>query len=74
MANPCGVDDAVDESAVSAQGDGDPGLLELSCVRFALVAQRVEAGDSNIGRRQSGEGVGEQGEARGSSASVGSGR
>ena len=49
------VGEAVDQAGVAPQGDADPGRAHPLRVGLALVAQRVEPGGDDVGRRQPGE-------------------
>ncbi|MYR07871.1 EamA family transporter [Gordonia sp. SID5947] len=53
------VREAVDQTAGTVEGDGDSRALEPLGVGDALVAQRVEARDDHIGRREAGQVVGQ---------------
>ncbi|MDY6810536.1 MAG: EamA family transporter, partial [Actinomycetota bacterium] len=54
------VREGVDEAAGAVEGHRDTGLLESVGVRDALIAQRIEAGDDDVRRCESGEVVGQQ--------------
>ena len=68
------VGEAVDQAGVAAQRDLDAGLAHPQRVGLALVAQRVEAGGGDVGGRQAARSAASRTEARGSAASVPSGR
>jgi hypothetical protein len=54
------VEEAVEEAAVAPQGDRDARRPEPVSVFLAFVAQRIEAGGGDVGRREPREVVGEQ--------------
>lgn len=54
------VDEPVDEAARAVEGDRDTGGAEPVGVGDALVAERVESGDQDVGGRQARQIVGEQ--------------